>query len=92
MKVKIYATLRALVDAEVLELETRPGDRIIDLLHEIVRRWPQLKPELLDDNGALVAQIHLFLNGRDVRYLEGLETIIPAEADIRIFPPVGGGA
>ncbi len=92
MKVRIYATLRTLAEAEVLEVNTQPGDRIIDLLHEIAERWPKLRDELLDENDSLSPRIHLFLNGRDVRYLNGLDMPIPENADIRIFPPVGGGA
>jgi molybdopterin converting factor small subunit len=41
--------------------------------------------------GELRSNIHIFLNGRDVRYLGGLEMPIPEHADVCIFPPVGGG-
>ena len=32
------------------------------------------------------------LNGRDIRHLDGLETQIPPNSDMDIFPPVAGGA
>ena len=35
--------------------------------------------------------IHVFLNGRDIRYLDGMDMVIPQEAQVRIFPAVGGG-
>lgn len=92
MKVKIYATLRPLVDAPYLELNSEPGSTIAEVLEEIVQRWPQLKPELLEGDGQLSGRIHFFVDGRDIRYLDGLDTVIPEGADLRIFPPVGGGA
>jgi molybdopterin synthase sulfur carrier subunit len=50
-----------------------------------------LERELFDAQGELRTNIHIFLNGRDVRYLGGLEMPIPENADICVFPPVGGG-
>ena len=92
MKVKIYATLRPLVGAPTLDLRAGAGSTVGQALQEILHRWPQLRPELMDSEGQLSDRIHLFLNGRDVRYLDGLDTVIPAGAELRIFPPVGGGA
>lgn len=92
MKIKIYATLRDLAQTDVLDVPCQTGDRISDLLRAIVENWPILRPELLDENGELSSRIHLFINGRDVRYLDGVNMPVPEDADIRIFPPVGGGA
>lgn len=91
MKVKLYATLRSMVGADAVEIASKPDARMIDILHEMIRRWPQLRSELLDEDGAVSERIHLFVNGRDVRYMDGLEMPIPEDADVRIFPPVGGG-
>ena len=91
MKVKLYASLRPLVGGKTtVELETGPGDRIRDMVEELLTKWPALRSELLQD-GEISPRIHIFLNGREVRYLDGLDMVIPAEADLRIFPPVGGG-
>ena len=60
-------------------------------LEELIERYPAMQSELFDAKGALHTGIHVFLNGRDVRYLDGLDMEIPADAEVRIFPPVGGG-
>lgn len=91
MQVKIFATLRPLVGCSSLELETGPGDPVSQALNEMMQRWPQLQDELLGTDGEISERIHIFLNGRDVRYLDGLDMVIPPDADLRIFPPVGGG-
>ena len=92
MDVRVYATLRPIVGGPLAQLQTGPGDTFRQLLDEMLTRWPRLERELLDKEGALRNSIHIFLNGRDVRYLGGLDIPIPENADVCIFPPVGGGA
>jgi len=91
MKVKLYATLRPLVGGSSVEVNAGPGDTIRDVITELLERYPVLRDELLED-GDISPRIHIFLNGREVRYLGGLDMTIPEDADLRIFPPVGGGA
>ena len=92
MKVKLYATLRPIVGGRrSVEVEAGPGDTVRDVLNELLQKWPELSQELMQD-GEISPRIHIFLNGREVRYGEGLDMILPENADLRIFPPVGGGA
>ena len=90
MKVKLYATLRPLVGGSSVEVDAGPGDTVRQLLDELLERYPRLQDELMQD-GEISPRIHIFLNGRDVRYMDGLDMEIPEGADLRIFPPVGGG-
>ena len=73
------------------QLTTDTGDTFRQMLDEMLIRWPALERELFDKQGALRTNIHIFLNGRDVRYLDGLDMAIPDKADVCVFPPVGGG-
>ena len=91
MDVRLYATLRPIVGGSKVTLNTGPGATFQQMLDELIARWPDLKTELFDRDGELHNNIHVFLNGRDVRYLGGLEMEIPENAEVRIFPPVGGG-
>ncbi len=91
MKVKLYATLRPLVGASSVEVTAGPGKTVRDVLNELLERYPVLQNELLQD-GEISPRIHIFLNGREVRYSGGLDMVLPENADLRIFPPVGGGA
>lgn len=91
MEVRVYATLRPIVGSAVVAVETAPGESFRKLLNEMAERWPRLRGELFDADGELQNRIHVFLNGRDIRYLGGLDMPIPEGAHIRVFPPVGGG-
>ncbi len=91
MDVKLYATLRPLVGGSSVEVNAGPGDTVRTVLDELLARYPALREELLQD-GEISPRIHIFLNGREVRYAGGLDMVIPEDADLRIFPPVGGGS
>jgi molybdopterin converting factor small subunit len=53
---------------------------------------PQLRPKLLEDSGALRRHVHVFVDGRDVQYVDGgLDHVLRADTAIDIFPAVGGG-
>lgn len=91
LRVRIYATLRPIVGNAEPQLETGPGQTIRDLVEEMTARWPALRAEMLDNDGNLLRRISIMLNGRNIIYLDRLETVIPANARIDIFPPVGGG-
>ena len=91
IQVKVYATLRPIIGSDTIPVQTQPGQTIQDLLDELVARWPELRQELLDKDGNLLNKIHIFINGRRISYLEGVNTVIPEGANINIFPPVGGG-
>jgi molybdopterin synthase sulfur carrier subunit len=91
MKVKIYATLRQIVGGPSVEVNAGNGSTMGQVLQELIALHPALRPKIWDEHGELLRQIHVFLNGRDVRYLNGLETTIRESDTLAIFPPVGGG-
>jgi len=90
--VRLYATLRPRAGGEgVLEVPWSAGDTIADVIRELQRRKPGLQGHILDEEGQLLPHVNVFLNGRDIRYLNGLETRVDGEAELFIFPPVAGG-
>lgn len=91
MNVRVYATLRPIVGGKEAHLESGPGNSFRQMLDEMITRWPALQREFFNAKGELRTNIHIFLNGRDIRYLDGLDMPIPENPDVCIFPPVGGG-
>lgn len=91
MKVRVYATLRPIVGGADVPTTVQPGQPIRDLVDEMVARWPDLRAEMLDANGNLLRRIQIMVNGRNIIYLNGMDTVISPSDSIAIFPPVGGG-
>lgn len=92
MEVDFFATLRQIVGAKRVRFELTNGMTVWDLVEEIVARYPDLRPELLDEEGELYPHVHVFVNGRDAPYLEeGLDTALKAGDKVKVFPAVAGG-
>ena len=50
-----------------------------------------MRERLLDEGGELRRFVNLFVNGEDIRFLEGLQTAIGEGDEISIVPAVAGG-
>ena len=93
MKVNFYATLRLITGAKTIEFTIKEGGTVKDLVDEIVLTYPSMRQELLDHDGNLYGHVHVFVNGRDNRFLEKrMDTQIFNRDQIDIFPAVGGGS
>ncbi len=92
MIVNYYATLRQVVGVRQVEFSLPQGATLRQLIEEMVKRYPDLKREMIDQSGNLLSHIHIFVSGRDSTLLDGsLDTILAPGDIISIFPPVGGG-
>lgn len=91
--VKLYATLRQRAGGQRnVEIPWTRGDSVIEVLRELLRLQPGLDGHVLGPDESVLPYVGIFLNGRDIRYLGGLETALDGETEIAIFPPVAGGA
>lgn len=82
-RVNLYATLRDLTGEKSLNVS---GGTVKEVIEALAARWPVIKAELLE--GDEVADGYsVFINGRDVRYLEGLQSPVAEDDVIDIFPP-----
>ncbi|HJP28035.1 MAG TPA: ubiquitin-like small modifier protein 1, partial [Dehalococcoidia bacterium] len=61
---------------------------IVDAL-ELV--YPGMKERLVDDSGELRHFVNIYLNGEDVRYLDGLASAVADRDELSIVPAVAGG-
>ena len=87
--VRIPTTLRPLSGGNsTVSVE---GATLGDVLANLEAAHPGFKDRLFDDNGGLRRFVNLFVADDDVRYLQGLETPVPAGDTVSIIPAVAGG-
>jgi molybdopterin synthase sulfur carrier subunit len=92
VKVNFYATLRDIVGTKTAELDLPETISVRELVAELVERFPELRPALLDESGCLSRGVQVFVNGRGAGFLaDGVETRVSATDAIDVFPAVAGG-
>lgn len=85
----IPSVLRASVGGvKSLEVE---GATIRAVVESLATRHPSLRGQLLTDDGDLNRFVNVYVNGQDVRYLDGLETTVAAADEVRLLPAMAGG-
>ena len=91
MEITVYATLREIVGGKSIQIDDIPEMTVEQTLQEIIAIHPALRSEILDETGLFRPSFHIVVNGRNVRFLDGLETVVSPEDTIHIFPPIGVG-
>ncbi len=77
------------------EVEILAPDRstLRDLLEIMINRWgDELASQLYGPDGIeVLPYIRLMVNGQDITFLDGMETMLQNGDEILILPPVAGG-
>jgi MoaD family protein len=91
MEVRFYATFRPIVGGKTQHFELAPGATASTLLKATVERYPDMATRIWDAAGGLSEHVKVFVNGREIVHMQGLDTPVPADAEVDIFPPTAGG-
>ncbi|HKG57150.1 MAG TPA: ubiquitin-like small modifier protein 1 [Candidatus Limnocylindrales bacterium] len=67
------------------------GATVRELVDGLVGRFPALRSQLLTTEGDLNRFVNVYVNGQDVRYLDGLDTPVAARDEVRLLPAMAGG-
>ncbi len=91
VSVKFFAQLRDLTGKKMkIEFDLDEGATISHLLEELYRD-SKIKKHMLDEKGQINSDITILLNGREIKFLEGMDTVLNSGDEISIFPLVVGG-
>jgi cysteine synthase B len=67
------------------------GETVRALLEDLVLRYPSLRGQLLDGDGDIAPFVNVYLEGEDVRTLDGLDTAVGDDATVILLPAMAGG-
>ena len=87
--VKFPAVLRANVGG-AREVDAA-GSTIGEVLDQLVGTFPSLRDQLFTEDGELNRFVNVYVNGQDVRYLDGTATPVDDRDEVRLFPAMAGG-
>jgi molybdopterin synthase sulfur carrier subunit len=67
------------------------GTTVREVLENLAAAYPGLRDRIFADGGELPQFLNVFIDGADVRLLDGLETAVADEATVILLPAVAGG-
>ena len=88
--VRIPTPLRRMANGQdKVEIDASNLGEIIDRLES---DYPGFKERLLDESGELRYFVNIYINGEDVRFLQGTDTSTKSGDEVSIVPAVAGGS
>jgi molybdopterin synthase sulfur carrier subunit len=72
-----------------VQLESGTLGQLVEKLEE---SYPGFSTRLVDENGEMRYFVNIYLNGQDIRFLQGLNTSTKSGDEVSIVPAVAGGS
>ena len=92
MQIRFYANMRALVGMEAIDVADLGRDMTLrDLFTDLVKRFPELHPQLFSPDNNLRQDVPIFVNGRNPRLDGAMEALLQAGDVISLFSPISSG-
>jgi sulfur-carrier protein len=88
-KVRIPPTLREQTGGE--REVVAEGGTVHALLDDLMARFPALRSQLVED-GELASFVNVYVEGEDVRTLDGVETEVAPGSIVILLPAMAGGS
>ena len=88
VEVRVPTILRPYTSGEKVVSAT--GDSVEAVVKDLDANYPGIAERLIDDSG-LRRFVNVYLNDEDVRFLDGLQTVVSDADSITILPAVAGG-
>ncbi|HET7572504.1 MAG TPA: ubiquitin-like small modifier protein 1 [Gaiellaceae bacterium] len=85
---RIPPTLRGEVGGE--RQVTARGETVRELLDDLTERFPGLRAQLVED-GDIAPFVNVYVEGEDVRTLDGIDTPVREGATVILLPAMAGG-
>ena len=87
--VKIPTPLRKITGDQ--DSVSADGSSLLECIDSLDAAYPGLKERLCDESGEIRRFVNVYVNGEDVRFLQGLATALKDGDEVSIVPAVAGG-
>lgn len=67
------------------------GSTIAAVMDELEKKFTGIKERLCDEQGRVRRFVNIYVNGDDIRFLNGIETSVKDGDEISIVPAIAGG-
>ena len=87
--VRIPTPLRRLTNGQ--DKVSVDGNSLNDVITSLEADFPGIKARICDDQGEIRNFVNVYVNGEDVRFMDGLNTSTADGDEISVVPAVAGG-
>lgn len=87
--VRIPTPIRRVTNGE--DKVSAEGKTLGDVIASMEAQYPGVKARICDDQGEIRSFVNMYVNGEDVRFLDGLGTSVKSGDEVSIVPAVAGG-
>lgn len=89
IQVRIPTPLRSLTNNQ--DVVTVDASTVSEMIERLDEQFPGIKRRLCEEDGQLRQFINIFVDGEDIRFLNGLETPLEESSEVSIIPAIAGG-
>jgi sulfur-carrier protein len=89
VNVKIPTQLRSATEGEASA--SVDGATVGEVLDSLYERFGELRSRIAEDGG-LRRFVNVYVGGEDIRFLDGLDTVVKDGDEVTILPAVAGGS
>ena len=87
--VRIPTPLRKVTNGE--DKASVDAETMVEVVKSLEVQFPGLKARICDDDGELRSFVNVYINGEDVRFLDGMNSSVSSGDEVSIVPAVAGG-
>lgn len=92
IKILIPTPLQKLTNGQTeISITDKMSVPLSELIEELDVRHSGFKERIYDENGKIRRFINIYVNGEDIRFLQGQETNVKDGDEISIVPAIAGG-
>ena len=92
MEWRLFANLAETAGTKRVEVAAEPGDTFRAAFDQLLEAHPELREEILDEDGDIRDHIRVLRNDSNPFVVDdGYDTVLEADDDLALFPPVSGG-
>ncbi len=92
MEWRLFANLAETAGTKRVEVPAKAGDTFRDAFDQLLEAHPELEAEVMDADGEIHDHIRVLRNDHNPFVTdEGFDTVLEADDELALFPPVSGG-
>ena len=91
ISVEIAFSFKHELDPGYRALELSDGATVLEAFEQLAERFPLMRDRILDERGCVLKHINALINGENVQYRKGFDSVLEDGDRLSILPPVGGG-